>query len=431
MTTWLPELDRFPGPRYLAIAEALASDVRAGRLAVGARLPTHRDLAWRLKVTIGTVTRAYNEAERRASSPARSGAAPSCGPPEASRRRALLPPRHAEAAGFIDLSVNTPVTVASRCSSPRRSLIGVGSAPRRPAALPAQCGRAVDREAGAHGSPQRPCLEPGAHRRHRRRAARAHRRTRGADAIGRHARGRVPELSRPQGARQPPQFAAGAARHRQGRRAADALEAACRSGRSKPSIRCRRCTTDDGILSEARRALSPEIAARHGVAIVEDDVYGFLLEAAPAPIAASHRNSLLCHVDSRASRRACASAMSMRPSARSTASPQQCARPTYMATPLMAEIASRWIRSAPPTLVAEKRQGARRRQRLLGEILAAPASAPIRRRSTPGSACPRNGGRGFRRLGAQAGVGVTPPPPSPSVARRHQRDPRFARRTGR
>src|SRR6185437_14597962 len=65
MTSWLPDLARFPGPRYRAIAEALADDVRSGRLAIGARLPTHRDLAWHLKVTVGTVTRAYAEAERR------------------------------------------------------------------------------------------------------------------------------------------------------------------------------------------------------------------------------------------------------------------------------------------------------------------------------------------------------------------------------
>ena len=55
-----------PGrPRYLAIADAVAGKMAAGVLAPGARLPTHRDLAWRLGVTVGTVSRAYAELERR------------------------------------------------------------------------------------------------------------------------------------------------------------------------------------------------------------------------------------------------------------------------------------------------------------------------------------------------------------------------------
>ena len=65
MTNWTPDLSGRNGPRYRAIADALAEDVRGGRLAAGTRLPTHRDLAWRLKMTIGTVSRAYAEAERR------------------------------------------------------------------------------------------------------------------------------------------------------------------------------------------------------------------------------------------------------------------------------------------------------------------------------------------------------------------------------
>ncbi len=62
---WQPDLAQQRGPLYRAIADALASDIRAGRLPVGTRLPTHRDLAWNLKVTVGTVTRAYAEAQRR------------------------------------------------------------------------------------------------------------------------------------------------------------------------------------------------------------------------------------------------------------------------------------------------------------------------------------------------------------------------------
>lgn len=65
MSNWLPDLAAYDGPKYRAIVEAIAADIQAGRLETGIRMPTHRDLAWRLKVTVGTVARAYAEAERR------------------------------------------------------------------------------------------------------------------------------------------------------------------------------------------------------------------------------------------------------------------------------------------------------------------------------------------------------------------------------
>ncbi len=64
MTIWAPSLDRSK-PLYLAIADAMTSDVQSGLLAAGDRLPPQRDLAWKLGVTLGTVTRAYAEAESR------------------------------------------------------------------------------------------------------------------------------------------------------------------------------------------------------------------------------------------------------------------------------------------------------------------------------------------------------------------------------
>jgi len=65
MTIWIPKLSKHQGPAYLAIADTLEADIQSGRLAAGARLPTHRDLADALGVTVGTVTRAYGEAQRR------------------------------------------------------------------------------------------------------------------------------------------------------------------------------------------------------------------------------------------------------------------------------------------------------------------------------------------------------------------------------
>jgi len=65
MTNWIPDIKDRIGPLYRVIADALGDDVAAGRLPPGTRLPTHRDLAFRLGVTVGTVTRAYAEAEKR------------------------------------------------------------------------------------------------------------------------------------------------------------------------------------------------------------------------------------------------------------------------------------------------------------------------------------------------------------------------------
>jgi DNA-binding transcriptional MocR family regulator len=64
MTIWTPTLIQGK-PIYLAIADAMANDIKVGTLQPGTKLPPHRDLAWRLKVTVGTVTRAYKEAEIR------------------------------------------------------------------------------------------------------------------------------------------------------------------------------------------------------------------------------------------------------------------------------------------------------------------------------------------------------------------------------
>lgn len=65
MTIWCPRLDPAEGSLYQGLADALVADIRSGRLPAGERLPTHRDLAQRLGVTVGTVSRAYAEVLRR------------------------------------------------------------------------------------------------------------------------------------------------------------------------------------------------------------------------------------------------------------------------------------------------------------------------------------------------------------------------------
>ncbi len=65
MTIEPTDIESRSGPRYAAIADALMETIEGGRLGAGEKLPTHRDLAWKLGVTVGTVTRAYQELDRR------------------------------------------------------------------------------------------------------------------------------------------------------------------------------------------------------------------------------------------------------------------------------------------------------------------------------------------------------------------------------
>lgn len=65
MTNWRPNWNRADRPIYEALAQALAEDVKAGRLTAGDRLPPQRELAEALGVTVPTVTRAYSLAARR------------------------------------------------------------------------------------------------------------------------------------------------------------------------------------------------------------------------------------------------------------------------------------------------------------------------------------------------------------------------------
>ncbi len=52
-------------PIYLALADSIAEDVAAGRLRPGTQLPTHRELARVLDIDLTTVTRGYSEARKR------------------------------------------------------------------------------------------------------------------------------------------------------------------------------------------------------------------------------------------------------------------------------------------------------------------------------------------------------------------------------
>ena len=61
---WKPQIKEQDSPTYLAIIESLRVDIASSHLLPGDRLPTHRELASVLGVAVGTITKAYREAER-------------------------------------------------------------------------------------------------------------------------------------------------------------------------------------------------------------------------------------------------------------------------------------------------------------------------------------------------------------------------------
>jgi len=72
MTIWTPILDSAL-PKYLALAQAIEEAINKGELQPNEKLPPQRRLSDALRVTIGTISRAYSEAERRGLVTAKTG----------------------------------------------------------------------------------------------------------------------------------------------------------------------------------------------------------------------------------------------------------------------------------------------------------------------------------------------------------------------
>jgi len=103
MIDWTPNLAGTDKPRYLAIADAIAEDIRNGRLSAADRLPAQRKLARRLDIDFTTVARGYVEAQKRGLVESRVGRGTFV--LAAAKRRHSPMARHPE---IVDLSMNLP-----------------------------------------------------------------------------------------------------------------------------------------------------------------------------------------------------------------------------------------------------------------------------------------------------------------------------------
>lgn len=100
---WTPSEIATDKPAYLAIADAIANDVRDGHLAPNAQLPPQRQLADVLGYNFTTISRAYAEAQRRGLLDARVGQGTFVRADARPRTRQPTPRR-----ALIDMSMNLP-----------------------------------------------------------------------------------------------------------------------------------------------------------------------------------------------------------------------------------------------------------------------------------------------------------------------------------
>ena len=377
MTIWAPNLDERAGPRYVAIADALDQDVRGGVLPPGARLPTHRALAHRLGVTVGTVSRAYAEAERRGLVSGRVGRGTfvrELGVEEESEAFELP---EWPATSEIDLSMNLPASPdrLGEGEALASALTSISSRPGLGALLQYQQheGLLPHREAGAEWiaragmevDPNRVLICSGAQ----------HALTVCFSTLVKPGDVVLTESLTYVGMK----ALANAFHFRLQGVAMDefgmlpeAFSAACESTGAKllycvPTIQNPTAT----VMPEERRREIAQVARHHGVTIIEDDIHG-LLPPDPLPPLSSFAPDHSCYIASLSK--------SMAPGLRisyvaASAELVERLRPglwvtTWMAAPLMAEIATVWIQNGTADRMLEKRrEEAAFRQKLAARVL--------------------------------------------------------------
>lgn len=373
---WNPDLTSFSGPRYLAIVSAIAEGVESGHLKAGDKMPTHRDLADSLGVTTGTITRAYSEAAKRGLLVGETGrgtfvkanvfadAYPSVSLTEDDDE-------------LIDFSLNIPPltvgdslgkaltdTLSGLAARPGLSALlgyqpapGLGRHRAAGAAWAARSGLTVNNEqvlicTGAlHAmtvvfstitnpgdsvfteSLTYPGMKNLAHLLHLR-----------LKGLPTDEHGIIP----------------------------DAFEKACRSEPARVLYTIPTLQNPLGtVMPEARRREIAEIAAKHNVAIVEDDVHSFMLPSPPPPLSSfAPENSYYILSTSKSIAGGMRIGYLIAPERMVESLATTLRATVWMAAPLMAEIAAEWILDGTADrLVAQKREEAAARQSMAGDVL--------------------------------------------------------------
>lgn len=359
--------------RYKPLVDALAAEIRAGRLAPGTRLPTHRQLAAREGLALVTATRVYAELHAMGLVSGETGRGTFV-------REAALPPglgidQQATAAGMVDLSFNAP-SLPGQAELLRSALRQLASSGDLEALLRYQ----------PHGG-----------RPHERATVARHFAVRGlavgaervaiVDGAQHGLATTVMALLRPgdlvaADALSYPGFKVLAEAHRlelapipavgQGPDL-DALEALCRRRRVRAVYAMPTLHNPLGwVMGASRRRQLASLVRRHGLLLIEDAAYAFLAEDPPAPLAALAPEATV-YVSGLSKSVATGLRVGF-VAAPAEAMPgiERAIRATTWNTPgVMTAIACGWLDDGTVgRLETEKRRDAAARQAIAGEVLA-------------------------------------------------------------
>ncbi len=359
--------------RYKALVDKYAADIRSGRLSAGTRLPTHRELAARHGFALVTATRVYAELAAMGLVSGETGRGTFV-------REISLPPRQgidqfALAAGMVDLNFNYP-------------------------ALPGQADllRGALRQLAASGDLESLLrYQPHGGRQHERAAVARHLAWRGLDVgwervslvNGAQAglAATVMALLRPGDvvavdALTYPGFKIMAEAFRlelapipaaaQGPDL-DALERLCASRRVKAVYVMPTMHNPLGwVMSAHRRKQLVSIARRHGLLIIEDAAYAFLVDKPPAPLAALAPETTV-YVSGLSKNVATGLRVGfvVAPPESMKAIEQSIRATTWNTPGVMTAIACAWLEDGTvKRLETEKRRDAKARQAMAAEVLA-------------------------------------------------------------
>ena len=351
-------------PIYLALADSIADDVASGRLRPGMQMPTHRELAQILDVDLTTVTRGYAEARKRGLLLGRVGRGTFV-------RGSVLAPegRLGSTDAVADLSLNLPPHLepdlpAQALSETLEELsrsLDVGSLLQ----YQDNAGMGLHRQAGASWVSQRvPDAEPA------------------NIVVTNGAQHAISVLLSSLTAHRDvvltealtyPAFRSAAEHLKIGVRGlemdddgirVDAFRRACRAGARLLYLTPTLHNPTTISMPPGRRSAIARVAREFGVRIIEDDVYGILVDDAPAPLA-TYAPELTYFISSLT--KAVAGGLRIGyllcPSAADAGRIAGGVRvTTWAAPPLMAQIALRWVRSrmAREILRANRAEAARR-----------------------------------------------------------------------